>query len=118
MWNAEFRSFALAVSSLHESETFYNDHDKVLNVRHDGGGRKASAVQQLVYNEFVRIHCVEEDRAHRTVLQDTVGRRHISGRDSVQHGRKFPVAIVCSMVARQMTVVAFFTMPRIAVCPS
>ena len=71
---------------LQESEPFDNNHDKVLHICDDRGRRQASAVQQFVYDELVRIDRVEEDGADGAV--------------------------------RQMTVVAFFTIPRIAVCPS
>lgn len=73
---------------LKQPQSLCHDHDKVLDIGDDGRRCQAPPVEQFIYNEFIRVNGVEEYRSHGPVLQHAVGRRHIAGRDGVQHGRQ------------------------------
>ena len=61
--------------------------DKVLYVGDDAVGGEAAAVCQLVDGELGDVNTVEIDLSDRAVRQDAVGRRHVAGRDGMEHRR-------------------------------
>ena len=51
-----------ATGGLQKPQPFRHNHDEILHIGDNGGGGQASAIQQLVYHEFIGIYRIEKDR--------------------------------------------------------